>query len=315
MIKKINYTLSQLAIFDILFGYTAANWDPRSNYYLLGRSNGIDVFDLNKTYACIKLVVNLISGTLARKGIIWVVNEHFDLFKRNDLLSNLQQSFPEMQFHNDKWMKGSLTNFRFVRHFDTEKFPHVIFSPNALNNHFVIAECFGIRIPSVALIDSRDNPASVFAPIPSNSAAMMPIFFFYFLIAKLVSNARDFMVTSFIRNTYKKLFYELNFPEFFTKKVHIPKTWNFPFFIFVAKENFVKKIWSRVLFGRDKFLCNYNLFLAAGLTHTKRFSISKSFFGETFFTQLDGFDAFINRKLKRRVEKKDRKVFKKLYAS
>lgn len=202
MLKKLELTINQLIGADLFLGYHLSNWNPRINYFLLGKYKNTNVFNLNYTYSFSKKFINSVTSLFLKKSRMWLVNENFTLFERSSVLCSLQKRFPEVIFVNSKWCKGTLSNYKHVRIVKTFSFPHAMFLPNMENNHYVINEGFIINIPTWALADSIDNPSNVFFPIPGNSKSIRSLFFFYLLVAKTVLSARYFSSSSFIFKAY-----------------------------------------------------------------------------------------------------------------
>jgi hypothetical protein len=98
-----------------------------------------------------------------------------------------------------------LSNYKYVSIVKPAKFPHSIFVPNIQNNHYVINESFIINIPSIAIVDSIDNPSNVFFPIPGNSKSLKSLFFFYMVIAKSLFYSRYITSSKFIFNSINRL--------------------------------------------------------------------------------------------------------------
>lgn len=204
MVKKINFTINQLVSADLFLGYHVSNWNPRINYFLIGKYKGSNLFNLNHIYSNLKAITYFISELLSKKSRIWIINEKFTIFNRSVEFCKLAKSFPELIFFNDKWCKGLLSNYKYVNKVRPDKFPHAIIVPNLQNNHFVVNESFLVNIPSVSLVDSVDNPLNVFYPVPGNSKSIRSVFFFYLLISKSVLFARYTNAASFLFNSYSK---------------------------------------------------------------------------------------------------------------
>jgi ribosomal protein S2 len=125
-----------------------------------------------------------------------------------------------------------LSNYKYVSIVKPSKFPHGIFAPNVQNNHYVVNESYIINIPSIAIVDTIDNPSNVFYPIPGNSKSLKSLFFFYLIIAKTLFYSRYLISSRFIfnsvkfsskkvnQNIYARLFFKDYF-SFFKKKIFI----------------------------------------------------------------------------------------------
>ena len=204
MVKKINITVTQLIAFDLFLGYQSTNWNPRTNFFLIGKYKKSNIFNINYTYSLSKKFFNFISDLINKKCRIWLVNENFDIFNKSVEFSRLSAVLNELSFINSKWYKGSLSNYKFVGVFKPNRFPHAIFVPNMVNNHFAINESFLINIPSWGLSDSIDNPLNIFFPIPGNSKSIKSVLFFYMLSSKSVLYSRYISASSFLFSSFKK---------------------------------------------------------------------------------------------------------------
>jgi|LNAP01.1.fsa_nt_gb ribosomal protein S2 len=204
MITKINLTTNQLLAADLFLGYHTSNWNPRINYFLIGKYKNSNIFNANHIYASTRKFISITSDLFAKKCSVWLVNEKFSSFKDSPQFSKLPVLFPEIKFMNEKWCKGVLSNYKHVRRIRPWRFPHSIFVPNMQNNHYVINECFIINIPSFGIADSVDDPTNVFFPIPGNSRSVRALFLFYLMVCKSVLYSRCLSSSSFIFSFYKK---------------------------------------------------------------------------------------------------------------
>jgi len=205
MITKVNLTTNQLLAADLFLGYHTSNWNPRINYFLIGKYKNSNIFNVNHIYASTKKFISITSDLFAKKCSVWLVNEKFSSFKDSPQFSKLSVLFPEVKFINEKWCKGVLSNYKHVRRVRPWRFPHAIFVPNMQNNHYVVNECFIINIPSFSITDSVDNPTNVFFPIPGNSRSIRALFLFYLMVCKSVLYSRCLSSSSFIFSFYKKV--------------------------------------------------------------------------------------------------------------
>jgi small subunit ribosomal protein S2 len=254
MVNNLNITTNQLIAADLFLGYHVTNWNPRVNFFLLGKYRNTNIFNINYTYSLTKKFIAFISDLFSKKGHLWVVNEGF-LFKQNSQFSLIASSFPEINFLTDKWCKGMLSNYKHVLIVKPDKFPHAIFVPNIQNNHFVINEAFIINIPSWGICDSQDNPANIFFPIPGNSKSLRSLYFFFVLIAKTVMYSRYIVSSSFV------------FKAFSSSKNLLK---SYKSYYKVLKNNFLINFFS---ISKRTFLVDSLLFLIKGpLSLRKQFS-------------------------------------------
>lgn len=77
--------------------------------------------------------------------------------------------------------------------------------PNVSNNFYTINEAFLINIPSVAIVDTIDNPLNVFFPIPGNAKSIKSLFLLYLLVTKGCFYSRYFCSSSFFLSFTRKL--------------------------------------------------------------------------------------------------------------
>jgi len=204
MITKVNLTTNQLLAADLFLGYHTSNWNPRINYFLIGKYKNSNIFNVNHIYSSTRKFISVTSDLFTKKCSVWLVNEKFSSFKDSPQFSKLSVLFPEVKFMNEKWCKGVLSNYKHVRRVRPWRFPHSIFVPNMQNNHYVINECFIINIPSFGIADSVDDPTNVFFPIPGNSKSTRALFLFYLMVCKSVLYSRCLSSSSFIFSFYKK---------------------------------------------------------------------------------------------------------------
>lgn len=246
MFNRIHITVNQLVASDLFLGYHIANWNPRINFFLIGKYKNTNIFNVNYTYLLAKKFIVFLSELFVNKGHLWLVNENFSLFNRSTELYQLYNLFPEITFLNTKWCKGMLSNYKYVSIVKPAKFPHSIFVPNIQNNHYVINESFIINIPSIAIVDSIDNPSNVFFPMPGNSKSLKSLFFFYMVIAKSLFYSRYITSSKFIFNSINlclnglnsKLYSNLFVRDYFT---FFKKRFLLEDIIFLFKSGFFSK--------------------------------------------------------------------------
>lgn len=308
MFKQVNITVNQLIASDLFLGYHIANWNPRTNFFLIGKYKNTNIFNINYTYSLSKKLVFFLSDLFANKGHIWLVNENFLLFGKSVELRRLSTSFPEIAFLNSKWYKGMLSNYKYVAVVKPSKFPHSIFVPNMQNNHYVVNEAFLISVPSISLVDSLDNPSNVFLPIPGNSKSLKSLFFFYTIITKSLFYSRYVTSSKFLFSSVNfslkhlggrflyNSFFENYFP--FLKKRFLPES-----IVFFFKSNsFLKK--------KFKFLSKEKIHLASKMLLFKwkiQLLVLSSIFKNVLYLGL-----FKTIKFKKHMLIKDSQLFKTL---
>ena len=250
MFNRVHLTVNQLIASDLFLGYHIANWNPRTNFFLIGKYKNTNIFNISYTYFLSKKFIGFLSELFVNKGHLWMVNENFSLFNRSVELCRLYNLFSEVSFLNSKWCKGMLSNYKYVSIVKPSKFPHSIFVPNVQNNHYVVNESFIINIPSIAIVDTIDNPSNIFYPIPGNSKSLKSLFFFYLVTAKTLFYSRYVISSKFIFNSI----------NFYSKRFNQK----------ICADLFFKDYFS---FFKKKFLLNNIVFLLkSASTSKKKFS-------------------------------------------
>jgi ribosomal protein S2 len=278
--SKINFTTNQLISADLFLGYHISNWNVRVNYFLLGRYKWTNIYNLNYTYFTIKRAVDVLIDLMTRKCSVWVVNENFSLFDRNEVLLTISKNFPELYFFNYKWYKGLLSNYKFVEAIEPHEFPHAIVVPNFSNNPFVVNEAAILNIPSFSLIDSSDNPINVFYCIPGNSKSIKSTIFFYLTVAKAAFYSRFFASSSFLFTFNKKA--RSLFKSKFSKSFYLSYSNFYLNYRLWASTSFSKKAFLLLLPIKKKFnLCvnelrRYTLVNFSALKYLNTLSLSVS---------------------------------------
>ena len=104
-------SLEELAQNAVHFGHKSSRWNPKMKPYIYGSSNGVHVFDLNKTAKALKEVVSTLE-TLAKQGkAIWVISTKP---QTKAMLEEFREAtgYPIVV---NKWVGGMMTNFETIR--------------------------------------------------------------------------------------------------------------------------------------------------------------------------------------------------------
>lgn len=126
--------------------------------------------------------MKILNEVFLKKGMVWAVNEKFFFFNKLGEFLTLKRRVKNLFFYNDKWEKGILSNYKHVIFIKRKKFPHTIFVPSVENNAFVINEAFILKIPTIGIVDSKENPYNVMYPIGGNSKSIKSSYFSYLLL-------------------------------------------------------------------------------------------------------------------------------------
>jgi ribosomal protein S2 len=183
---RIGFKLSQFIATDLFLGFSIRNWDPRINYFLLGKRYTYNFFNVNLTYLFLKKAVFILNNILAKNGTLWVVAENFATL--NKLSSFYAYLKNEKIFKFGDWPNGLLTNYKHIDKYSV--FPHAVFLLNLAHNTYAGNEAMVIGVPVLSLIDSCENPRGSFYPIPSNSKSLSSAIFYLLLIFRLLIKNR-----------------------------------------------------------------------------------------------------------------------------
>jgi len=104
-------SLEELAKNAVHFGHKTTRWNPKMKSYIYGASNGVHVFDLNKTASALKkTVIELESLAKKGKSILFVSTKP----QTKALLEEFREAtgYPIVV---NKWVGGMMTNFETIR--------------------------------------------------------------------------------------------------------------------------------------------------------------------------------------------------------
>jgi len=93
------------------FGHRPHRWNPKMKPYIFTERNGVHIIDLQQTIAAINLVYNLIRETVAAGGMVLFVGTKQ---QAQDTIA-LEAQRCEMPYVNQRWLGGTLTNWRTIR--------------------------------------------------------------------------------------------------------------------------------------------------------------------------------------------------------
>ncbi len=104
-------TMKQLLEAGVHFGHQTKRWNPKMKEYIFGSRNGIYIIDLQKTVRLFKEAYKFVVDTTAKGGSILFVGT-----KKQAQDSILEEaSRAGMFFVNQRWLGGTLTNFRTIK--------------------------------------------------------------------------------------------------------------------------------------------------------------------------------------------------------
>jgi len=93
------------------FGHRARRWNPKMKPYIFTERNGIHIIDLQQTVKQLEEVCELVRDTVARGGTVLFVGT------KRQAQETIEQEAArcEMPYINNRWLGGTLTNWRTIR--------------------------------------------------------------------------------------------------------------------------------------------------------------------------------------------------------
>lgn len=104
-------SMKQLLEAGVHFGHRSRRWNPKMRPYIFTERNGIHIIDLQQTIRALEDAYNLVRDIAAEGGTILFVGT------KRQAQENIatQSARCNMPFVNQRWLGGTLTNFRTIR--------------------------------------------------------------------------------------------------------------------------------------------------------------------------------------------------------
>ncbi len=103
--------LRELIEAGVHFGHQTRRWNPKMRRYIYGARSGIHIIDLDQTVKLFAKAYDFVSSTVARGGHVLFVGT-----KRQSQDIIIEQARRcEMYFVTNRWLGGTLTNFRTIK--------------------------------------------------------------------------------------------------------------------------------------------------------------------------------------------------------
>jgi len=104
-------SMKQLLEAGVHFGHRSRRWNPKMRPYIFTERNGIHIIDLQQTIRGLEKAYNFVRDTVAEGGVVLFVGT-----KRQAQESiQTQAERCGMPYITDRWLGGTLTNFRTIR--------------------------------------------------------------------------------------------------------------------------------------------------------------------------------------------------------
>jgi small subunit ribosomal protein S2 len=104
-------SMKQLLEAGVHFGHRSRRWNPKMRPYIFTERNGIHIIDLQQTMRNLEKAYNFVRDTVAEGGTVLFVGT------KRQAQENVQSQAERcgMPFIVDRWLGGTLTNFRTIR--------------------------------------------------------------------------------------------------------------------------------------------------------------------------------------------------------
>jgi small subunit ribosomal protein S2 len=181
------------------FGHRASRWNPKMRPYIYARRNLIHIIDVRETVRGLLRAKKYLAQLASRNSLVLFVGT------KRQAADTVQREADRcgMPYVNDRWLGGTLTNFRTIRNRlelsreyrkmyrnlhgmrTMTRLPEclVIIDPKKEKN--AVSEARKLGIATVALIDTDCDPDLIDLPIPGNDDSMRSIE----LVVKMLSDA------------------------------------------------------------------------------------------------------------------------------
>lgn len=192
---NLKLTINQMLISNVHVGHTKKFLNCEIKPYLLGVRNNIYILNISRTSFQFKLFINLLVNIISLRQKVLVVKDR-DVYNFRHLL-NLKQVY----YSDNKWIGGSLTNFRQVRQsakfkMDNNFFnslgslrymPSLVFFFDTDLSKWALIESSNLEIPIVSIVDTNTSFLSyVNYPIIGNNKSFESLFLYLNLIVNSI---------------------------------------------------------------------------------------------------------------------------------
>ncbi len=104
-------SMKQLLEAGVHFGHQTRRWNPKMRRFIFTERNGIHIIDLQQTVTRLDDAINFVRDTVAEGGEVLVIGTK----KQARETVEAEASRASMPFVNNRWLGGTLTNFRTIR--------------------------------------------------------------------------------------------------------------------------------------------------------------------------------------------------------
>jgi small subunit ribosomal protein S2 len=117
-------SMKQLLEAGVHFGHQTRRWNPKMRPFIFTERNGIHIIDLQQTVTRLDAAIQFVRDTVANGGEVLVIGTK----KQARETVETEASRAGMPYVNNRWLGGTLTNFRTIR----SRVQHMIRLENAM---------------------------------------------------------------------------------------------------------------------------------------------------------------------------------------
>lgn len=164
--------------------YNRAVW--MQGFMLGSRGNSWDVLNVQELLKRLERLGPIIVHIVRNGGTILIINRVWD--KEVEYLSKIFKLRPfskVVKVYTNDWVDGAFSNFLNFKFLNLRQLPSLIFLSDFTESKNLLDEAYFLRIPVVALVDTRVHIDTIFQkifmPLPANNSIRSLFFFFNFL--------------------------------------------------------------------------------------------------------------------------------------
>ena len=106
-----NLEIQEMMTAGAHFGHQTKRWNPKMKPYIYGVRSGVHIIDLQKTKNLANEALDFIKNSVAKGKVVLFVGTKQ---QARDIVRD-QATRAKMHFVNQRWMGGTLTNFKTIK--------------------------------------------------------------------------------------------------------------------------------------------------------------------------------------------------------
>ena len=183
-VVSMNYLLEA----GVQFGHQKRRWNPKMKEYIFTTRDDIYIIDLQKTVKKLEEAYNAMKEIAANGGKVLYVGTK----KQAQEAAEECATRTGMYFVNERWLGGTLTNFKTIR----SRIRMVIVDPR--KEDIAIKEARILGIPVFGIVDTNCDPDMVDYVIPGNDDAVRSVKLLIGVLTNAIAEANGNEVIDFV---------------------------------------------------------------------------------------------------------------------